>query len=527
MSLRPFQVLEDFLSSYDEPSNDTHEGGASEDGSSSVMFSGGISTDSTTDLTALQEEAPSVQTTATSPTPSVGGDYYDPTVTGLTPGAFIEVYREQLARNAVDADGDNASPNQGFHLHVEDSSSMTSAASEFGGTIVSSQPSGYQVEAAPPKDSSWAMPTETDARPIHRDHASISTTESMFRELASLEGMEEADTVSALSSLQMFMMDDSLVDTDNSDTYSSCTMKSTTQHEESHESENLQLATTATSMTHDRSSFANVGERMALPVVQEEDKGAWFARFTEQDWLNFRRDADMVMTALNLGHLEPSLLPLPPAAPTLPAASIEEAYYASDALPSAFICPLCDDAIVGATTLDCTCPQSTMCLSCWEAYHTNMLEGNSSNRNDSDDDLEELVHVHQNKCCPFCQKVIHHSIACYALDMAILHSIKALPVGDALQRAYYRRLTNWREEVKRRRTESRSKKKEMRDNLLADLIRHEEELFWAAKNNGSEAKIPFWHAHKAQLLLVGELALLIAAAALTGSGAVRGFMARR
>jgi hypothetical protein len=235
------------------------------------------------------------------------------------------------------------------------------------------------------------------------------------------------------------------------------------------------------------------------------------------------------MTALNPGNLEPSLLPLPPAAPTLPAASIEEAYYASDALPSAFICPLCDDAIVGATTLDCTCPQSTMCLSCWEAYHTNMLEGNSTNGNDSDDELEELVHVHENKCCPSCQKVIHHSIACYALDMAILHSIKALPVGDALQRAYYRRLTNWREEVKRRRTESRSKKKELRDEMLADLIRQEEDFFWAAKNNRTDVKIPFWHAHKAQLLLVGEFALLIAAAALTRSGAVavRGLMARR
>jgi hypothetical protein len=203
----------------------------------------------------------------------------------------------------------------------------------------------------------------------------------------------------------MSMMDESLVGTDNSGTYSSCTINRqddsrTQQGGDSHETEKPQLATSAVSTTHDRSSFANVGERMALPVVQEEDKGAWFARFTEQDWLNFRRDADMVMTALNPGNLEPSLLPLPPAAPTLPAASIEEAYYASDALPSAFICPLCDDAIVGATTLDCTCPQSTMCLSCWEAYHTNMLEGNSTNGNDSDDELEELVHVHENKCCP-------------------------------------------------------------------------------------------------------------------------------
>lgn len=266
MSIFPIPFIEDLIPSGSEDQSHDASGDESSDYSDSVMLSG-ISTDSTTDLTMV--DPPSTMEAPDSPTPSLG----DHGAAIMPPGLFIEIYREQLARNDED-----------------DASDATSAMSEFGGTIVSSAPSGAQIDA-PPLETSWAM-TSTPPRPIHRENASISTTESMYRELASLEEdlvhvhevQDDQSVDSSHLSLRPSMMDSSVV-------RSTWSLPSATER--------------PNATSHERTTFVNVGDRLALQPIRE-DESEWFERFTDQDWLNFRRDA---------------ALPPPPSPPPLPAAA--------------------------------------------------------------------------------------------------------------------------------------------------------------------------------------------------------------
>ena len=463
-------------------STDDDDGGEVEshsvDGSNysdSVMFSG-LSTDSTTDLTIM--DALSIQTTDSPGTP-VYGDHG--AVTGLAPGTFIEIYREHLARAS----------------HQEDDASEVS---EFGGTIVSSAPSGTNIEP-PPLEGSWHM--NSPPRIIHRENMSISTTESMYRELASLHNEHDDEDSSSVDtsflSLQPSMIESSVYS--NIDASSSCTTPS----------ERYRRATSR----HENSSFVNVADRLALQHVREDKSCEWFSRFTEQDWLAFHRDAKMLLTAMNPGS-DLTALPLPPPAPrNVSDAMVPVApYCAAESLPDAFICGLCHDVIVGAALFDCSCLQSAVCMICWESHHTTCVD---------DDELEDLVLVVHNKACPFCEKTNCRAVPCHALDVAILHCVKAMSDNHPVQTAYYRRLTVWRDEVQRRRSECQHDVEEQDEEVLAEMIRQEEEYFWKKEKTNS-----FWNNNKRLLFaLAGELALLAAAAALTGSGVMRGTLLTR
>lgn len=472
MSIFPIPFIEDLIPSGSEDQSHDASGDESSDYSDSVMLSG-ISTDSTTDLTMV--DPPSTMEAPDSPTPSLG----DHGAAIMPPGLFIEIYREQLARNDED-----------------DASDATSAMSEFGGTIVSSAPSGAQIDA-PPLETSWAM-TSTPPRPIHRENASISTTESMYRELASLEEdlvhvhevQDDQSVDSSHLSLRPSMMDSSVV-------RSTWSLPSATER--------------PNATSHERTTFVNVGDRLALQPIRE-DESEWFERFTDQDWLNFRRDADMILGAIDPGATTTTRLPMPPAPPEVEGASVTniEPYVASSCLPSSFICPLCDDIIVGATTLDCACPQSTVCMTCWEEAQTKVVD------NEDDDELENLVFVDHNRSCPFCDKPSSRGIPCHALDVAILQCVKGLPaVHVSVQTAYYRRLAAWRKEVQRRRGCDTSDDKE-RDQLLGELIRREEEYFGKQKTKQQS----FWQSNKG-LQIAAEIVLVTAGVALCGSQVAR------
>ena len=127
MSIFPFQFINDLIPSASSSEDDAAGGDVlSAEGSvySDTVMMSGISTDPTTALTLpAGDDAASIQTTE-SPAAPVYGDHG--AVTGLRPGTFIEIYREHVARHVVQ------SQNSDDETEVSD----------FGGTIISSAPSG-------------------------------------------------------------------------------------------------------------------------------------------------------------------------------------------------------------------------------------------------------------------------------------------------------------------------------------------------------------------------------------------------
>ena len=184
-------------------------------------------------------------------------------------------------------------------------------------------------------------------------------------------------------------------------------------------------------------AFRNVANRLARsPTIS--DSGEWFSRFTDEDWVAFRVAADMVLQAL-----EPCpSLALPPAIPRLTTDCVSSSalclHDVSEYLPNAFLCSLCHDIIVGATTLSCTCEKSTVCTTCWESYSTCIVESCDC----------DFVQIETRKTCPSCQNKVETTVSCHALDMAIFHAVKNIPA--TIQHAYYLRLDQWRKEVLRR-----------------------------------------------------------------------------
>eukprot|EP00541_Cyclophora_tenuis_P017011 CAMPEP_0116542586 /NCGR_PEP_ID=MMETSP0397-20121206/1095_1 /TAXON_ID=216820 /ORGANISM="Cyclophora tenuis, Strain ECT3854" /LENGTH=322 /DNA_ID=CAMNT_0004066605 /DNA_START=62 /DNA_END=1030 /DNA_ORIENTATION=- len=280
---------------------------------------------------------------------------------------------------------------------------------------------------------------------------------------------------------------------------------------------------------HERQAFMNVGTRLA----RDSNRGslassqAWFAQFSDRDWLQFQNDAEMVLNALEPpSSLSSSKRPnenddddgaasvaLPPEAPPTPTlhcmhATVTTNYDAREFLPPAFICSLCDDAIVGSTTLSCGCAKATVCRRCWVSHSTLLVD---SGDDDTNDDGGGMVAVEHYWVCPSCTKLVERAVPCQAMDIAVLHCVKALPQGLPVQTAYYRRLKSWREEVLRHRKQQRGRDgrrahNEARDRLLAELIQQEEELFWRRK------KRPFSWKSQGGLHRIGEVVLVVVGA---------------
>lgn len=390
-------------------------------------------------------------------------------IIGFPPGTLTEIYRRQ-------------------HEEQEDGS--------YGETILSSAPSD-QDAMFPPRPEQQSQLTITwptsPYPPLQVDSVmSISTTESEYRNRHSLQnsatstGTEDTTGSSDMSysALNLSSLPSSIVSI-LSDETGSCSNRAM--------------------VMHDGTAFRNVAGRLSL---EQGNNGEWFSRFTEQDWKNFRMTAEMVIQAL---EPTPPPLVLPPSVPTFAVNNNEASttdngcYDLNDYLPDAFLCYLCRDAIVGATTLSCACDKSTVCTECWEAYSTRIVETDDS----------ELVRIETRFTCPSCQGHVNSTVPCHALDVAIFHAVKRIP--ESLQHAYYARLDQWRKEVLlRRRLQGSSRQDTRHDLILAELIQQEEEVFWKTQNtnNRNNALVRSQQA----LLFIGEVAMCMAVASLSAVG---------
>lgn len=394
--------------------------------------------------------------------------YLEP-IAGVKPGTFIEIIRDH--REAAAEEHDMAS---------------------FSGTIVSSaSPSvdHFQGYFDPPvavdqSQDPWALsphPLLTVQNPL-----SISTTETVYRNVASLNG-DDASSLTGSMAGSLLSLRPSLMETSVIEDYSLLDNATRTQSNDNEEDR--------ATADHNPEAFMNVASRLARDTTAS-DSQVWFAHFSERDWVKFEMEAEMVLNALESTQ-QATHLPLPPEAPTVPWSSSGRrigSYDAKDFLPPAFICSLCSDVIVGATTLDCGCAKATVCTRCWESHSTVAIDGDDG-----------VVIVEQNRVCPSCGKDVNRVVPCHAMDIAILHCVKALPRRPAVQTAYYRRLGSWREEVKRR----GGKVNVSRDRLLAELIQREEELLWKRRRRSGA-----WRA-KSTWFRIGEVVLVVVGAGLS------------
>ena len=228
---------------------------------------------------------------------------------------------------------------------------------------------------------------------------------------------------------------------------------------------------------HDPVTFRAVANNLMRESV---NGGEWYTRFTEYDWEQFRSVAKMILTAL---EPKAKLLPLPPAPPSIPDSndatslevdsdSISASTRLGDILPSNFVCPLCNDVIVGARTLDCGCASSNVCSSCWEEHNENARKMS---------DQMNYVWIDR-KNCPSCHAPVNTSVPCHALDVAILQIVQDLSDGDKalkrLKHKYYARLEAWRSTVLDRNSARSRQETERHDKLLARLIQEEENMMW-------------------------------------------------
>ena len=202
-------------------------------------------------------------------------DGYQDIVFGFPPGTLSGIYQEE-----------------------EDSFSGT--------TIISSAPSSssdipmQQVHETQTVGTPWALSPASPTQGRVDNALSITTTESVYRNLQSLENSVNERT---LSSVDLSLPD------------------------------NISSAPTLISsydQVDDGISFRNVADRLAILP----QNGEWFSRFTEQDWMQFQQVANMILNAL---LVEPHGVTL------------------SSEVPAAFLCGICHDIIVGATALSCGC----------------------------------------------------------------------------------------------------------------------------------------------------------------------------
>lgn len=367
----------------------------------------------------------------------------------------------------------------------------------FGGqTILSSDPSAATLGEA----NAGVRPVLEASSPFFSVGAlSISTAESFILDL----GEQPTDAVTAPSnaslSLQPSLLDSAVT---LSTTCSNSHQQSISLRTEQDRSlVSYEDVTDSRDVTIRGSAFTTRNSRTILSQRNYSER-AWYAHFSEEDWQQLRRTAKMALKALNLGYsstnswsiLRPEILPpLPPDQFVMEGESHSAEIYADILLylPTSFICPYCQDALVGALTLDCDC-HANICTACWE-YHLAKKRFNYDPGFILARSLDyEVVPVHgctqghtmQDIDCPFCSQQVDNPLPCHALDVAILHIIQNFSPRETafIQRAYYMRLKMWREEVIRRLQEPSSLRDEIIFNeYIMQLIQEEEKQLWGRR----------------------------------------------
>ena len=367
----------------------------------------------------------------------------------------------------------------------------------FSGTIWSSVPSSStaNVEIRPPMivpcHDNWALSPHPNL--ALRRNLSITTTESIYHDVLSIDSPNSDDASVGAS-----------IFSSHSPYNESATTKELSAINSPFTSMNELPSDDRIVHTHDRAAFMNVANRLLIssnPTVGSE----WFSRFTEQDWLEFRSNAEMILQALEPPQANSQILVLPPLAPRVNRSDAKSETNHNSipgcVIPRDFFCSMCHDLIVGATSLSCGCATSMVCTQCWES-HITVSEDNC---------LDGFIHVHEKRQCPFCKSLeIGEPIACHALDVAIFYVVKALPDGFPIQARYYYRLNAWRDEVIRRQSHlPRAERFASNEQLLAELIQQEEEIIWNKKR-------PFWQTPLS--IFLGEVAVAIAAVSMASFG---------
>ena len=311
---------------------------------------------------------------------------------------------------------------------------------------------------------------------------------------------------------------------------------------------------------HDRDVFSAVGNsllfqsRGASSATQQECQTKdveWWKYLSEKDWERLQAEARSILDSMEKSEEDVmASLPLPPPQPPthilnnfsdFPSLSPDARSSIVGTLPDEFICPICDDIIIGAVVVGCGCPRSTCCFQCIEGGGSKPSAKPSPPEIEEIDEEEEEDYVmvemspetmpsklamndahelpvkpteminqaRSTPCgkatCPSCSKADALIVPCHALDVAIHNSVGNLsrPIStreneanvQAFQHYYYLRLEAWRQELLRRRNLLEEERDHRRQKMLALLIEAEEAALWSEKSQRRrqrQQKSGFW-----------------------------------
>ncbi len=198
----------------------------------------------------------------------------------------------------------------------------------------------------------------------------------------------------------------------------------------------------------------------------------------------------------------------------------------SQVLPKEFICPLCNDVLVGSIIVDCGCTSCTFCIPCLEneqrrqsqrLCELNKFDTQITEKEDSDNDYGFVMVYHdqvhstnntvvqsQQQCregngksqykCPQCREPCNNAIPCHNLDVAILNAMRNNDERNKnidkekrdtikfIKSSYYSRLNSWREEYQRRLQSETDIKKQM---ILSKFISEQEAIMDEVKRRNA------------------------------------------
>eukprot|EP00934_Nitzschia_sp_Nitz4_P000783 Nitzschia sp. Nitz4//scaffold1_size375055//291784//293112//NITZ4_000315-RA/size375055-processed-gene-0.384-mRNA-1//1//CDS//3329541162//783//frame0 len=263
-------------------------------------------------------------------------------------------------------------------------------------------------------------------------------------------------------------------------------------------------------VVHERGTFEAIANHLLRESMTTKKSGLekWYARFTDFDWEQLR---EVARVALAITGPASGRVPVPPNPPTVSGQiacshSSGPKYNAKDYLPPPYICLDCQDALVGALTLDCGC---TVCSSCWEAK-TAACSFTS--------EPDGFVWVDK-RPCPYCNKAVNSTDHSYGLDMLIVQAIQNLdvrndPAGQQLKLEYCSRLEVWRQTVIGRNEDLDRKEARQQDEMMALLIEEEEKVLWDARARSAIKDQAMSNSTRTWLIL-GQAAVALLAATVT------------
>ena len=239
------------------------------------------------------------------------------------------------------------------------------------------------------------------------------------------------------------------------------------------------------SLEQQHDSIPSPSEKHTRNDPSNDEQEYWLNdNMTEDKLDSFVQAASEILPFLNSPPQIRRKIPMPPLPPKGHEVEFESKGSVSSsqteimsALPPEFMCLLCTEPIVGATTLDCGCTEC-FCLSCIE-------------RQSNKSKLENEVHCDndcaEGKCpsCPLCYAPCRDT-PCLPLDYAILRAVTELhhasgtsaidkKLVKSFQAKYYSRLLNWHVEVKRRYAKQDQEEEHERLLALHEYARNEEE----------------------------------------------------